>query len=154
LPGLRPPRRGLRSGGFSPGSSSVLGGIEEFPELREISRSSRATRSASSAFRAFSSAICASLSSSSIRRCSFASRSRPFPARSAAASPGRPGASGVSGTPELHQSRPFVNKHDTPTWPARLLRHPASALAGELMLSFMAPQAGIGDDRGMFAMTA
>jgi hypothetical protein len=39
----------------------VLGGIDEFPLLREISRSSRATRSASSAFCVFSAAICASL---------------------------------------------------------------------------------------------
>jgi hypothetical protein len=39
--------RGLRSGGFLPGWSSVLGGIGEFPEFREISRSSRAIFSAS-----------------------------------------------------------------------------------------------------------
>jgi len=50
LPGLRPlPRRGLRSGGLFPGRSSVLGGIDEFPEFREISRSSRAIFSACSA---------------------------------------------------------------------------------------------------------
>jgi hypothetical protein len=47
LPGLRPPRRrGLRSGGFFPGWSSALGGIDEFPLLRETSRSSRAIFSA------------------------------------------------------------------------------------------------------------
>jgi hypothetical protein len=51
LPGLRPPppRYGLRCGGFFPGWSSVLGGIEEFPEFREISRSSRAIFPACSA---------------------------------------------------------------------------------------------------------
>jgi len=50
LPGLRPPpRHGLRPGGFLPGWSSVLGGIDEFPEFREISRSSRAIFSACSA---------------------------------------------------------------------------------------------------------
>jgi hypothetical protein len=39
----------LPSGGFFPGRSSVLGGIEEFPLLRETSRSSRATCSRNSA---------------------------------------------------------------------------------------------------------
>ncbi len=57
---------------------------------------------------AVSAAICASFSSTSVRSRSFASRSRPFSARSAGASPGRPAVSGVSGTPELHQSRPSV----------------------------------------------
>ena len=75
-------------------------------------------------------------------------------ARDCRSATGRSSGGASQGTPELHQSRPFVNKHDKPAWQARLLRHPASALAGELMLSFMAPQAGIGDDRGMFAMTA
>jgi len=48
LPGLRffPPGRPSRCGGFFPGRSSALGGIEEFPLLREISRSSRAIFSA------------------------------------------------------------------------------------------------------------
>ena len=91
---------GAAAGGFFPGRSSALGGIDEFPLLREIRRSSRATRSSSSA-------ILASLSSSSARSRSFASRSRPFSERSAATStPGTPGVPGVSGTPELHQSRP------------------------------------------------
>jgi len=46
LPGFRPPpRRGLRCGGFFPGRSSALGGIDEFPLLREISRSSRSADS-------------------------------------------------------------------------------------------------------------
>ena len=85
---------GLRSGGFLPGRSSVLGGIDEFPELREINRSSRAIRSSRSA-------IFASLASSSIRSRSFASRSRPFSARSASASWGTPG-------PGAHQHRPAV----------------------------------------------
>jgi len=110
LPCLRPPpRRGLRSGGFFPGRSSVLGGIEELPLLRETSRSSRATRSSSSAFRAFRSAITASLSSSSIRCRSATSRSREFSACSAPESLGTPGISGAPGTPVLHQSRPSVS---------------------------------------------
>jgi hypothetical protein len=51
LPGLRffPPCCCLRCGGFLPGWSSLLGGIEELPLLREISRSSRAICSACSA---------------------------------------------------------------------------------------------------------
>jgi hypothetical protein len=69
----------------------VLGGIEEFPGLREISRSSRAIRSASSV-------ICA-------RSCAFSAFSCAFCARSAAATSAAPG---VSGTPVLHQSRPSV----------------------------------------------
>ena len=91
LPGLRFPRppRASRSGGFFPGWSSVLGGIEEFPLLREISRSSRAILSACSAICAFSSA--------------FSARSRAFASRSAATTSG---ASGVSGTPLLHHSTP------------------------------------------------
>ena len=52
----------------------MLGGIDEFPLLREISRSSLATRSASSAFCVVSAAICASLSSSSIRSRAFSAR--------------------------------------------------------------------------------
>ncbi len=94
-------RRGGPSarGGFLPGRSSAEGGIEEFPELREISRSRRATFSSGSA-------IFASLSSSSTRSRSFASRSLALSARSAAASPGTPG---VPGTPAPHQSRPAVS---------------------------------------------
>jgi hypothetical protein len=51
LPGLRffPPCRCLGCGGFLPGWSSLLGGIEELPLSREISRSSRAISSACSA---------------------------------------------------------------------------------------------------------
>ena len=112
LPGLRPPpRRAVRSGGFFPGRSSVPGGIDEFPLLREISRSSRATRSASSAFCVFSAAICASLSSSSIR-------SRAFSARSVTASPGASlghiGHTGTTSEPALR------NQHDTLSRPAKL----------------------------------
>ena len=89
LPGFRliPPWRALRSGGFFPGRSSVLGGIDEFPLLREISRSSSAIFSACSVICAFSSA--------------FSARSRAFASCSAATTPG---ASGVSGTPLLHHS--------------------------------------------------
>jgi hypothetical protein len=94
-----PPRRGFAGGGFFPGRSSVLGGIDEFPLLREISRSSRANRSASSAFCARSSAFSAFSSA-------FCARSRAFAACSAATTSG---ASGISGTPALHQSRPSVS---------------------------------------------
>jgi hypothetical protein len=48
-PQVTVPGRVPRSGGFFPGRSSVLGGIEEFPLSPEISRSSRAIFSACSA---------------------------------------------------------------------------------------------------------
>jgi len=101
------------------------------PLLREISRSSRATCYVSSAFCVFSAAICASLSSSS-------TRSRTFSARSVTASPGTPPVPGISGTPELHQSRALRNQHDTLSQPANVLnpherqhRHVTSALPAQ-----------------------
>jgi hypothetical protein len=113
LPGLRffPPCRCPGCGVLLPGWSSLLGGIEELPLLREISRSSRAICSACSASCARRPAITSSLSSFSRARRSTASRSRAFSARSSAA----PGPSAVPGTPVLHHGRPqYANRHHPP----------------------------------------
>ena len=82
------------------------------------------------AFCVFSAAICASLSSGSIR-------SRAFSARSVTASPGTPPVPGISGTPELHQSRALRNQYDTLSRLANVLnpherqhRHVTSAPSG------------------------
>ena len=115
-PALRPARPLPALRGFLPGWSSLLGGIEELPLLREISRSSRAICSASCARRP---AITASLSSFSSPSRSTASRSRAFSARSSAAS--APPA--VPGTPVLHHGRPqYANQYPSPVGTTLCLR--------------------------------
>jgi hypothetical protein len=90
-------------------------GIDEFPELREISRPGRATRSASPAFCVFSAAICASLSSSSIR--SRVLRAQLDRITGHAASPGHTGHTGTTSKSALR------NQHDTLSRPAKLPDH-------------------------------
>jgi hypothetical protein len=97
LPGLRfvPPCRCAGCGGFLPGWSSLLGGIEEFPLLRETARSSLASRSASSAFAA---SICATRSASA----AFRTASTPVSCPCSSISPSRAASSGMAGTVRHH----------------------------------------------------
>jgi len=94
LPGLRPsPWRGLGGGGFFPGRSSVLGGIDEFPLLRGDQ-----PLQPRDPFRQFC-ILCPQLRVLGFSS-AFSARSPAFAACSKATT------SGASGTPALHQSRP------------------------------------------------
>jgi hypothetical protein len=58
LAAARSAARRSRRGGFRPGWSSELGGIDEFPLFRDIDRSAVSSRSRRSATIASSTAIC------------------------------------------------------------------------------------------------